>query len=81
MHNNFLVIVRTGSRNFATTGLYGSDANRVLDRNTQNSVERNSPELASIFKTEFNEKRGSNTPSENVGHMVKAPVRNRLEAL
>lgn len=68
MHNKFAIIdqkwVWTGSWNFTTTGLYGSDDNRnqgLLEGNTQNSVEINSPELAGIYRTEFDEMWGSDT--------------------
>ncbi|WP_226577106.1 phospholipase D-like domain-containing protein [Halobacillus litoralis] len=67
MHNKFAVIdgkwVFTGSWNFTVTGLYGSEENRqndVLGGNTQHVVELNSSDLASVFKTEFNEMWGSN---------------------
>ncbi|WP_347551079.1 phospholipase D-like domain-containing protein [Pseudalkalibacillus hwajinpoensis] len=68
MHNKFAVIddkwVFTGSWNFTVTGLYGSDENMqngVLDGNQQHVIEVNSPELATIYETEFNEMWGSGT--------------------
>ncbi|NDI35720.1 phospholipase D-like domain-containing protein [Chengkuizengella sediminis] len=68
MHNKFAIIddkwVFTGSWNFTVTGLYGSDENMmngILDGNQQHVVEINSPELASIYETEFTEMWGSNT--------------------
>ncbi|WP_408009726.1 phospholipase D-like domain-containing protein [Pseudalkalibacillus sp. A8] len=68
MHNKFAVIddrwVFTGSWNFTVTGLYGSEenmANGVLDGNQQHVIEAHSPELASIYETEFNEMWGSST--------------------
>ncbi len=71
MHNKFAIIdkkwVWTGSWNFTTTGLYGSDANRtsgVLGGNSQNSVEINSSELAGIYRTEFDEMWGSDTTTD-----------------
>lgn len=66
MHNKFAVIddswVFTGSWNFTVTGLYGSDenmANGILDGNQNHVVEVNSPVLAGIYVTEFNEMWGS----------------------
>ncbi|MGP4081271.1 phospholipase D-like domain-containing protein [Pseudalkalibacillus sp. R45] len=68
MHNKFAIIddrwVFTGSWNFTVTGLYGSEenmANDVLDGNQQHVVETHSPELASVYETEFNEMWGSTT--------------------
>ncbi|RLQ93132.1 competence protein ComEA [Falsibacillus albus] len=68
MHNKFVLVdnqwVFTGSWNFTVTGLYGDDTNMqqgILDGNQQHSVEINSPELASIYKTEFEEMWGSGT--------------------
>ncbi|WP_221568021.1 phospholipase D-like domain-containing protein [Alkalihalobacillus sp. TS-13] len=68
MHNKFAIIddrwVFTGSWNFTVTGLYGSEenmANDVLDGNQQHVVETQSPELASVYETEFNEMWGSTT--------------------
>lgn len=73
MHNKFAVIddkwVFTGSWNFTVTGLYGSDenmANGVLDGNQNHVVEVNSPEMAQIYETEFNEMWGSNTLIPNL---------------
>ncbi|WP_078408918.1 phospholipase D-like domain-containing protein [Priestia abyssalis] len=72
MHNKFAVIdgkwIFTGSWNFTVTGLYGSEENMqqgILDGNQQHVVETNSPELASIYKTEFEEMWGSNTNEPN----------------
>ncbi|MFC7370651.1 phospholipase D-like domain-containing protein [Fictibacillus iocasae] len=72
MHNKFLIIdgrwVYTGSWNFTTSGLYGTDENRaagILDGNTNHSVEINSPQLATIYKTEFDEMWGSGTLAPN----------------
>lgn len=71
MHNKFAIIdkqwVWTGSWNFTTTGLYGSDANRVSDilgGNSQNSVEINSTDLASVYRTEFDEMWGGDTTAD-----------------
>jgi phosphatidylserine/phosphatidylglycerophosphate/cardiolipin synthase-like enzyme len=68
MHNKFAIIdnkwIFTGSWNFTVTGLYGSDenmANGVLDGNQQHVVEVNSPDMAQIYETEFNEMWGTNT--------------------
>jgi phosphatidylserine/phosphatidylglycerophosphate/cardiolipin synthase-like enzyme len=72
MHNKFAVIdgkwVFTGSWNFTVTGLYGSEENMdqgILDGNQQHVVEVHSPELASIYKTEFEEMWGSGTTTPN----------------
>jgi phosphatidylserine/phosphatidylglycerophosphate/cardiolipin synthase-like enzyme len=72
MHNKFVIIdgtwVWTGSFNFTVTDLYGDTtnmANNVLDGNQQHSIEINSPELSSIYKTEFEEMWGSNTTAPN----------------
>lgn len=72
MHNKFCVIdgtwVWTGSWNWTTTGLYGTNANRgagILKGNSNNSVEINSTDLASIYRTEFDEMWGSNTALPN----------------
>jgi phosphatidylserine/phosphatidylglycerophosphate/cardiolipin synthase-like enzyme len=72
MHNKFAVVdgkwVFTGSWNFTVTGLYGSDENMqqgVLDGNQQHVIETHSPELASIYKIEFEEMWGSNTNEPN----------------
>ncbi len=69
MHNKYVIIdaawVWTGSWNFTVTGLYGSESNRqsgLLEGNTQHAVELHSPELAAIFKTEFDESCGSAGP-------------------
>lgn len=66
MHNKFVVIdgkwVFTGSWNFTTTGLYGTDENRaagILDGNSNHSIELHSNELSAIYKTEFDEMWGS----------------------
>ena len=73
MHNKFAIIdnkwVFTGSWNFTVTGLYGSDenmANGVLDGNQQHVVEVNSPNMALIYETEFNEMWGTNTLTPNL---------------
>jgi phosphatidylserine/phosphatidylglycerophosphate/cardiolipin synthase-like enzyme len=72
MHNKFLIIdgkwVFTGSWNFTTTGLYGTDENResgILDGNSNHSIELNSNELSSIYKTEFDEMWGSASVTPN----------------
>jgi phosphatidylserine/phosphatidylglycerophosphate/cardiolipin synthase-like enzyme len=72
MHNKFCIIdgtwVWTGSWNWTTTGLYGTDANRdagILGGNSNNSVEINSTDLASIYRTEFDEMWGSDTTVPN----------------
>jgi phosphatidylserine/phosphatidylglycerophosphate/cardiolipin synthase-like enzyme len=90
MHNKFAIIddkwVFTGSWNFTVTGLYGSESNMqqgILGGNQQHVVEINSPALARIYTTEFNEMWGSDTmtPSiissnfhgrktDNTGHIV-----------
>jgi phosphatidylserine/phosphatidylglycerophosphate/cardiolipin synthase-like enzyme len=66
MHNKYLIIdgkwVFTGSWNFTTTGLYGTDENResgILDGNSNHSIELHSTELSTIYKTEFDEMWGS----------------------
>lgn len=66
MHNKFAVIdgewVYTGSWNYTLTGLYGTEENRalrVLDGNQQHVVELHSPELAGIYRTEFEEMWGA----------------------
>ncbi|MGG3737765.1 phospholipase D-like domain-containing protein [Aeribacillus pallidus] len=68
MHNKFAIVddiwVFTGSWNFTVTGLYGDETNMsqgILDGNQQHVVEIHSPNLASIYETEFNEMWGSNT--------------------
>nr|WP_245345426.1 phospholipase D-like domain-containing protein [Halobacillus andaensis] len=73
MHNKFAVVdehwVFTGSWNFTVTGLYGTEENQedgILDGNQQHVVEINSPELADIYETEFNEMWGSASMSPNV---------------
>ncbi|MGE6489203.1 phospholipase D-like domain-containing protein [Paenisporosarcina sp. NPDC076898] len=73
MHNKFAIIddkwVFTGSWNFTVTGLYGSDENMakgVLDGNQNHVVEVNSPEMARIYETEFNEMWGSSTLIPNL---------------
>lgn len=73
MHNKFAIIdnkwVFTGTWNFTVTGLYGSDenmANGVLDGNQNHVVEVNSPEMAQIYETEFNEMWGTNTLTPNL---------------
>ncbi|MBY6035874.1 lamin tail domain-containing protein [Fictibacillus nanhaiensis] len=77
MHNKFLIIdgkwVFTGSWNFTTTGLYGTDENRangILDGNSNHSIELHSSELSTIYKTEFDEMWGSAsiTPNANVSN-------------
>ncbi|MFC3884577.1 phospholipase D-like domain-containing protein [Bacillus songklensis] len=72
MHNKFAVIdgkwLFTGSWNFTVTGLYGSEENMqqgILDGNQNHVVEIHSPELASIYRTEFEEMWGSNTTEPN----------------
>ncbi|MBM7705040.1 phospholipase D-like domain-containing protein [Metabacillus iocasae] len=73
MHNKFAIVdnkwVFTGSWNFTVTGLYGSEENMnqgILDGNQQHVVETHSPELASIYETEFEEMWGSNTTTPNI---------------
>lgn len=68
MHNKFMVFdgtwVWTGSWNFTMNGLYGEDANRplgILGGNSNHSLEINSPDLADIYTTEFEEMWGSST--------------------
>ncbi|MCK6255718.1 phospholipase D-like domain-containing protein [Fictibacillus sp. KIGAM418] len=68
MHNKFVLIdgtwTFTGSWNFTTSGLYGTDANResgILDGNSNHSIEFHSPELAAVYKTEFEEMWGGTT--------------------
>jgi phosphatidylserine/phosphatidylglycerophosphate/cardiolipin synthase-like enzyme len=72
MHNKFLIIDRkwvfTGSWNFTTTGLYGTDENRaagILDGNSNHSIELHSSELSDIYKTEFDEMWGSTSVTPN----------------
>ncbi|TCP31821.1 phospholipase D-like protein [Scopulibacillus darangshiensis] len=78
MHNKFVVIdgerVWTGSWNYTTTGLYGSDANRdsgILEGNTQNALDIHSSDLASIYMKEFNEMWGSD-------NKVPAPLKSNF---
>ncbi|MFG6495169.1 phospholipase D-like domain-containing protein [Fictibacillus sp. UD] len=72
MHNKFVVVdgkwVFTGSWNFTTTGLYGTDENRsngILDGNSNHSIELHSNELSSTYKTEFDEMWGSGGTQPN----------------
>ncbi|MFG6147833.1 phospholipase D-like domain-containing protein [Halobacillus sp. B23F22_1] len=73
MHNKFAIVdehwVFTGSWNFTVTGLYGNVENQengIFEGNQQHVVEINSPELADIYETEFNEMWGSPTFSPNL---------------
>lgn len=66
MHNKFVLIddswVSTGTWNYTVTGVYGTEENmknNILDGNQNHSVEIKSSELASIYKTEFDEMYGS----------------------
>ncbi|WP_156488385.1 phospholipase D-like domain-containing protein [Fictibacillus phosphorivorans] len=77
MHNKFVVIdgkwVFTGSWNFTTTGLYGTDENRsngILDGNSNHSIELHSSELSTIYKTEFDEMWGNagTKPDANISN-------------
>jgi phosphatidylserine/phosphatidylglycerophosphate/cardiolipin synthase-like enzyme len=90
MHNKFLIIdgkwVFTGSWNFTTTGLYGTDQNResgILDGNTNHSIELHSTELANIYKTEFEEMWGTSTitPSPSVSNFGSRKTDNTLHQL
>lgn len=60
MHNKFIIVddrwVWTGSMNFTITDLYGSEFNQQRGRllgNTNNGLEIHSPEVAAIFREEF----------------------------
>ncbi len=60
MHNKFIIIddqwVWTSSMNFTITDLYGSEANKrlgILDGNTNNGLEIHSPEVAALYRAEF----------------------------
>lgn len=60
MHNKFIIIdgrwVWTGSMNFTITDLYGSEENKrlgILDGNTNNGLEIHSPEVAAVFRSQF----------------------------
>ncbi|PLS19756.1 hypothetical protein CVD28_02065 [Bacillus sp. M6-12] len=73
MHNKFVIIdnswVSTGTWNYTITGVYGSEENmekNILDGNQNHSVEINSSELASIYKTEFEEMYGSSTETPDI---------------
>ncbi|MGM0852327.1 MAG: phospholipase D-like domain-containing protein [Bacillota bacterium] len=90
MHNKFAVVdgkwVFTGSWNFTVTGLYGSEENMnqgILDGNQQHVVEVHSPELASIYKTEFEEMwgSGSTTPNNTVSNFSTRKVDNTPHTL
>jgi phosphatidylserine/phosphatidylglycerophosphate/cardiolipin synthase-like enzyme len=85
MHNKFVLIdgkwVFTGSWNFTTTGLYGTDENRaagILDGNSNHSIELHSSELSSIYKTEFDEMWGSDslTPNATVSNFGSRKIDN-----
>ncbi|WP_064094262.1 phospholipase D-like domain-containing protein [Rossellomorea aquimaris] len=85
MHNKFALVdnkwVFTGSWNFTVTGLYGSEENMnqgILDGNQQHVVEVHSPELASIYKTEFEEMWGSSTttPDNTVANFSTRKIDN-----
>lgn len=72
MHNKFAIVdgkwVFTGSWNFTVTGLYGDETNMsagILDGNQQHVVEVHSPELAAIYRTEFEEMWGSSSDIPN----------------
>ncbi|MGG3560690.1 phospholipase D-like domain-containing protein [Neobacillus rhizosphaerae] len=72
MHNKFMIIdgkwVWTGTWNFTETGTYGTDEDMnqdLLNGNQNQTVEINSVDLASIYKTEFQEMYGSNTAVPN----------------
>ncbi|KPL60541.1 phospholipase D-like domain-containing protein [Rossellomorea vietnamensis] len=90
MHNKFAVIdgewVFTGSWNYTVTGLYGSEENMeqgILDGNQQHVVEVHSPELASIYKTEFEEMWGSGTttPDNTVSNFSTRKIDNTPHSL
>ena len=90
MHNKFAVVdgswVFTGSWNFTVTGLYGSEENMnqgILDGNQQHSVEVHSPELASIYKTEFDEMWGSSgtIPDNKVSNFSTRKIDNTPHSL
>lgn len=90
MHNKFAVIdgkwVFTGSWNFTVTGLYGTEENMqndVLGGNTQHVVELNSTDLASVFKTEFDEMWGSSglTPDPAVSNYHGRKIDNTLHTV
>ncbi|MCA1056006.1 phospholipase D-like domain-containing protein [Rossellomorea aquimaris] len=85
MHNKFAVVddqwVFTGSWNFTVTGLYGTEENMnqgILDGNQQHVVEIHSPELASIYETEFEEMWGSSTttPDNTVSNFSTRKIDN-----
>ncbi len=68
MHNKFVIIddtwLWTGSWNFTVTGLYGSYENQkrnILGGNTQHCIEIHSPQLAHVYKQEFNQMWGGET--------------------
>ncbi|MDX8342788.1 phospholipase D-like domain-containing protein [Rossellomorea sp. YZS02] len=90
MHNKFAVIdgewVFTGSWNYTVTGLYGSEENMnqgILDGNQQHVVEVHSPELAGIYKTEFEEMWGSGTttPDNTVSNFSTRKIDNTPHSL
>jgi phosphatidylserine/phosphatidylglycerophosphate/cardiolipin synthase-like enzyme len=73
MHNKFVIIdnswVSTGTWNYTITGVYGTEENmekNILDGNQNHSVEIKSSELASIYKTEFEEMYGSSTENPDI---------------
>lgn len=60
MHNKFIIVddrwVWTGSMNFTITDLFGSEWNKrrgVLNGNTNNGLEIHSPEVAAVYREEF----------------------------
>ncbi len=68
MHNKFVIIddyrVITGSMNFTETGIYGTRRNReagIVNGNSNNMLDIHSPELAVIYRDEFNLMWGSDT--------------------
>ncbi|BCB02393.1 phospholipase D-like domain-containing protein [Bacillus sp. KH172YL63] len=90
MHNKFAVVdgkwVFTGSWNYTITGLYGSEENMnqgILDGNQQHVVEVHSPELAAIYKTEFDEMWGSGTttPDNKVSNFSTRKIDNTPHSL
>jgi phosphatidylserine/phosphatidylglycerophosphate/cardiolipin synthase-like enzyme len=66
MHNKFVIIdnewVWTGSWNFTVSSLYGTAENQhngIVAGNIEHSVEVHSPELAAVYRTEFEEMWGA----------------------